>query len=40
MLLHSEIEGGAFTLRGDEPKYTLVGASGGGTVTLTWKRTN
>jgi hypothetical protein len=29
----------AFTLTGDELKYTLAGASGGGTVTLTWRRT-
>ncbi len=28
-----------FTLTGDELKYTLANASGGGSVTLTWKRT-
>ena len=28
-----------FTLTGDELTYTLGGASGGGSVTLTWKRT-
>ncbi len=28
----------AFTLNGDELKYTLATASGGGSVTLTWKR--
>ena len=27
-----------FTLSGDELKYTLANASGGGSVTLTWKR--
>jgi Lipocalin-like domain len=29
-----------FTLTGDELKYTLANASGGGSVTLTWKRVN
>jgi hypothetical protein len=28
----------AFTLNGDELKYTLANASGGGAVTLTWRR--
>ena len=27
-----------FSLNGDELKYTLAGASGGGSVTLTWRR--